>query len=282
MASQFLVLVSPIFLILAALIGNSNAGVISLYWGQGENEGILGDICVSGNYAIVILAFLVEFGNDRTPLINLSGHCDPTNNGCTRLSRDIKACQTWGVKVMLSIGSGGGNYSLSSANDARQSKSRPLGDAVLDGIDFDIVAGTNQHWDELARALSEFSQQKKVYLSAAPQCPFPDAWLGDALGTGLFDYVWVQFFNNPPCQYSDNTDNLKNSWNQWASNLSSGQVFLGLPAAPEFAPAGGYIQPDALAYEVLPSIKKSPKYGGVMLWSSKFVQDYSSAIKANV
>ncbi|KAK4848368.1 hypothetical protein QYF36_012141 [Acer negundo] len=258
MASQFLVLVSPIFLILAALLGKSNAGVISVYWGQNANEGILGDICVSGNYAIVILAFLNEFGNDQTPLINLAGHCDPTNNGCTRLSKDIKACQTWGVK----------------------SKSRPLGDAVLDGIDFDIAGGSNQHWDELARALSEFSQQKKVYLSAAPQCPFPDAWLGGALGTGLFDYVWVQFYNNPGCQYSGNADNLKRSWNQWTSNIT-GQVFLGLPAAPEAA-ASGYIEPGVLESEVLPSIKKSPEYGGVMLWSSQYDKGYSSAIKVNV
>ena len=59
-----------------------------------------------------------------------------------------------------------------------QSSSRPLGDAVLDGIDFDIQGGTTQHWDELAKTLSEFSGQRKVYLSAAPQCPFPDAWIG--------------------------------------------------------------------------------------------------------
>jgi hypothetical protein len=32
-----------------------------------------------------------------------------------------------------------------------RSSSRPLGDAVLDGIDFDIIHGTPQHWDELAK-----------------------------------------------------------------------------------------------------------------------------------
>ncbi|KAK2650162.1 hypothetical protein Ddye_017651 [Dipteronia dyeriana] len=62
-------------------------------------------------------------------------------------------------------------------------KISPLGDAVIDVLDFVNAEGTNQHWDELARALSEFSQQKKVYLSAAPQCPFPYALLGDELGT---------------------------------------------------------------------------------------------------
>uniref|UniRef100_A0A7N2LB81 Uncharacterized protein n=1 Tax=Quercus lobata TaxID=97700 RepID=A0A7N2LB81_QUELO len=43
-----------------------------------------------------------------------------------------------------------------------QSDSRPLGDADLDGIDFDIEGGTTEHWDEFARALSGFIQQKKV------------------------------------------------------------------------------------------------------------------------
>ena len=115
-----------------------------------------------------------------------------------------------------------------------QSSSRPLGDAVLDGIDFDIQGGTTQDWDELAKALSEFSGQRNVYLLAAPQCPFPDAWMGTAIATGLFDYVWVQFYNNPPCQYSGNADNLINSWNQWTT-IEAGQVFLGSPAAPAAA-----------------------------------------------
>jgi chitinase len=162
-----------------------------------------------------------------------------------------------------------------------QSDSRPLGDAVLDGIDFDIEGGTSQHWDELAKALSEFSQQKKVYLTAAPQCPFPDAWLGTALNTGLFDYVWVQFYNNAPCEYSGNADNLKSYWNNQWTTIQAGQIFLGLPAAPEAA-GSGYIPSDVLISDVLPSIKGSSKYGGVMLWSRSYDNGYSLAIKSNV
>lgn len=45
-----------------------------------------------------------------------------------------------------------------------------------------------------------------MYLRAAPQSPFPDYYSGMALHTGLFDYVWVQFYNNPPCQYSAGMD----------------------------------------------------------------------------
>ncbi|KAE7999419.1 hypothetical protein FH972_003852 [Carpinus fangiana] len=255
------------YLLLVVLINGSQAGVITVYWGQNGNEGTLADACATGNYGIVNIAFLSTFGNGQTPLINLAGHCDPASNGCTGLSSDIKACQNQGIKVMLSIGGG--------------ADSRPLGDAVLDGIDFDIEGGTSQHWDELAKALSEFSQQKKVYLTAAPQCPFPDAWLGTALDTGLFDYVWIQFYNNAPCEYSGNADNLKSYWNNQWTTIQAGQIFLGLPAAPEAA-GSGYIPSDVLNNDVLPSIKGSSKYGGVMLWSRSFDNGYSSAIKSNV
>ncbi|MED6215643.1 Endochitinase B1, partial [Stylosanthes scabra] len=84
--------------------------------------------------------------------MNLAGHCNPSIlNSCTKFSAEIKGCQSKGIKVLLSIGGGIGNYSLSSIQDARnvskflwntflggKSPSRPLGDAVLDGIDFDI------------------------------------------------------------------------------------------------------------------------------------------------
>lgn len=69
----------------------------------------------------------------------------------------------------------------------------------MNGIDFDIELGNDQFWDDLAKALAAHNNGKqRVVLSAAPQCPFPDATLNTAIATGLFDYVWVQFFNNPP------------------------------------------------------------------------------------
>ena len=65
---------------------------------------------------------------------------------------------------MLSIGGAVGSYGLTSEGDARDvaaylwnsylggtSSFRPLGDAVLDGIDFDIERGGANYWDSLAR-----------------------------------------------------------------------------------------------------------------------------------
>ena len=102
-------------------------------------------------------------------------------------------------------------------------------------------------------------------MTAAPQCPFPNRFLGNALNTGLFDYVWVQFYNNLPCQYrSGAVDDLLNSWSKWTTSISAGRIFLGLPAAPQAA-GSGYIPPNVLTSEILPAIQKSPEYGGVML-----------------
>nr|P23472.2 RecName: Full=Hevamine-A; Includes: RecName: Full=Chitinase; Includes: RecName: Full=Lysozyme; Flags: Precursor [Hevea brasiliensis]CAA07608.1 chitinase [Hevea brasiliensis] len=275
-----------------------DGGGIAIYWGQNGNEGTLTQTCSTRKYSYVNIAFLNKFGNGQTPQINLAGHCNPAAGGCTIVSNGIRSCQIQGIKVMLSLGGGIGSYTLASQADAKnvadylwnnflggKSSSRPLGDAVLDGIDFDIEHGSTLYWDDLARYLSAYSKQgKKVYLTAAPQCPFPDRYLGTALNTGLFDYVWVQFYNNPPCQYSSgNINNIINSWNRWTTSINAGKIFLGLPAAPEAA-GSGYVPPDVLISRILPEIKKSPKYGGVMLWS-KFYDDkngYSSSILDSV
>ncbi|KAM0929449.1 hypothetical protein ACQ4PT_001529 [Festuca glaucescens] len=281
----------------AAQFLRAEAGGISIYWGQNGGEGTLAETCATGNYKFVNIAFLSAFGNGLSPVINLAGHCDPTNNGCASQSSDIKACQSSGVKVMLSIGGGAGDYYLNSSQDAKnvatylwnnflggKSSSRPLGDAVLDGIDFDIEGGTPLHWDDLARYLKGYSNSgRRVYLTAAPQCPFPDAWVGGALNTGLFDYVWVQFYNNAPCQYSSgSTSGLADSWKQWLT-IPAKKIFLGLPASPQAA-GSGFIPADDLKSDVLPLIKSAGKYGGIMLWS-KYYDDqdgYSSSVKSDV
>lgn len=289
----------PILLILA-LAARSEAGGIAIYWGQNGNEGTLAETCATGNYDFVNIAFLSTFGNGRNAMINLAGHCDPyTPNGCVNVSSDIKSCQSRGIKVMLSIGGGAGAYSIASPEDASQvaaylwnnflggkSTSRPLGNAILDGIDFDLESGEGPYWGDLANNLAKYSNRgnKKVYLTAAPQCPFPDACVGGALKTGVFDYVWVQFYNNPPCQYNqENVTSFQDSWKQWISSIPAKKIFLGLPAAPDAA-GSGFIPVGDLTSQVLPAIKDSAKYGGVMLWS-KYYDDqtgYSSSIKSHV
>ncbi|KAI3425428.1 Glyco_hydro_18 domain-containing protein [Psidium guajava] len=287
-----------LLLFISSLIRASHGGGIAIYWGQNGNEGTLASTCATGRYAYVNLAFLYKFGGGQIPQINLAGHCDPASGGCTSISNGIRSCQNQGIKVMLSLGGGVGSYSLSSAADARNvadylwnnflggtSSSRPLGDAVLDGIDFDIELGSTKYWDDLARYLADYSKRgKKVYLTAAPQCPYPDSHLGAALNTGLFNYVWVQFYNNPPCQYrSGDISKITGSWSTWVNSINAEKMFLGLPASPAAA-GSGYVPPNVLTSQILPAIKKSAKYGGVMLWS-KYYDDkngYSDSIKSSV
>nr|QCO76333.1 chitinase [Tamarix hispida] len=267
-------------LILAAFAATAQAGSIATYWGQATSEGTLNQTCRTRLYKYVNIAFLYKFGGGQKPELNLAGHCNPSVGTCKIVSSEVRYCQSLGIKVFLSIGGGTSTYRLNSKTEAKntaaylwnnflggRSSSRPLGSAVLDGIDFDIETGPTKYYADLARYLSQYSKRgKKVYLSAAPQCPYPDRHLGAALSTGLFDYVWVQFYNNPQCEYTSSPSNFRKAWTKWAS-IKAGKVFLGLPASRKAA-NNGYLTPATLKSKVLPIIKKSKKYGGVMLWSS--------------
>ncbi|CAL0321645.1 unnamed protein product [Lupinus luteus] len=289
-----------IFLLISlTLFSKSNAGGIVTYWGQDSREGSLTDTCNTGLYSIINIAFLSKFGGGRRPEINLAGHCNP--GSCQKVGQGIKNCQNKGVKVFLSIGGdpSGNTYTLTSADDARkvadyiwdnflggQSGSRPFGDAVLDGVDFDIEGG-EIHYAALARKLHEHasSSNRKFYLAAAPQCPFQNNILSGALNTALFDYVWIQFYNNGQanCEFNSNNQNgFRNSWNKWTSSISASKFFVGLPAA-HAAATSGYVPSQDLINQLLP-IVKSPKYGGIMLWNRYFdtLTGYSSKIKNSV
>ncbi|KAL0403200.1 UNVERIFIED_CONTAM: Hevamine-A [Sesamum radiatum] len=237
---------------------------VSTYWGQNHEEGTLLAACESGLYEYVNVAFLITFGCNHAPVINLDDH------DVSKLSAEIKACQDEGVKVLLSIGGAGGNDTICSPENAKEVAdylwetylSPDNASAVFDGIDFYIEAISNLYWDDLVKALAAYSSpEKKVYLSAAPQCPYPDYYLDAAIKTGFFDFVSVHSFDNTPCDYSGGLDSRVASWNKWSAALPGKKLFLGLPASTEVA-SSGYIEPEELTSKVLPLIKSSPNYGG--------------------
>ncbi|TVT99390.1 hypothetical protein EJB05_55278, partial [Eragrostis curvula] len=164
---------------------------------------------------------------------------------------------------------------------------RPFGSAVLDGVDLWIASGS-RYYDDLARSLTSLYRdgpgvRKKYMLTAAPQCPFPDASLGAALDTGLFDHVWVRLYNNPPCQYAPGYVNyMTEAWEQWTRALPSASIFLLLPASPDPAFNGGFIDADILASQVLPVAKKAANYGGIMLWSRYYDKDSGYSAKLQI
>ncbi|KAE9589089.1 putative chitinase [Lupinus albus] len=271
-----------ILLFLFTFSNGSITGGIAIYWGQNIDDGILTDTCDSNKYEIVLLSFLVQFGCDRQNKWNFAGHCGDWSP-CTKLQPEIQHCQAKGVKVLLSLGGAdvsAYDYGLCSPQDAKNvakylydnflsGQYGPLGSVTLDGIDFDIEK-TELYWDDLARELDTYRQNKYFYLSAAPQCPTEPKiyYLEKAIQTGLFDYIFIQFYNNQQCAYSTSigTSWLLQSWDKWASLVkSNNSIFLGLPAA-ESAAGSGYIPPEVVNSDVLPHIKETSNYGGVMLW----------------
>ncbi|RDX92678.1 hypothetical protein CR513_25158, partial [Mucuna pruriens] len=134
----------------------------------------------------------------------------------------------------------------------------------------------------LGTAINASTNARQIYLSASPQCVYPDYHLGDAISTGLFNYIWVEFFYQNPCIYANNdASNLLKAWSQWTKNVPKSSIFLGLVASHEIA---GYITPEALISEVLPTVKKASNYGGVMIYDRYFdiQSNYTAQIKDNI
>ncbi|KAL2645006.1 hypothetical protein R1flu_012593 [Riccia fluitans] len=275
-----------IILLLVSAVNRTSAGQIAGYWGQDGNEGSLDSLCNSGNYGIILISFLSQFGSGQAPVLNLAGHCDPPSGTCTVFASQIKNCQNKGIKVLLSLGGASGNYGFNSADEARTlaqqiwdsylggNGNRPLGDARLDGIDLDLENGRSAFYADLGGRLREIAQNnkyKRVYFSAAPQCPFPDNSLGPQggkfLSAKLADFVFVQFYNNPGCDIRGGTEGVISAWRQWTSGLPDPkpQVFMGLLASSNTGDQG-FMDSGTLKNSILPRIKSIGNYGGVMLW----------------
>ncbi|XP_047328403.1 hevamine-A-like [Impatiens glandulifera] len=294
-STMFILFLAPLLLFPAS--GVSSDQVVT-YWGQnGDEEGTLASACATGKYAHINIAFLTDFGSGRVPRLNLTSHCSnpTTTNSTCNMSDDIRFCQKRGIKVMLAIG---GSYALSSRDDAKnvsiylwnnflggRSESRPLGNAVLDGIQFMIQQQDLPYYDDLAKFLSNYnntsssssSSTGKLYLGAAHPCPTPGGTsMGRAINTGLFDFVSIQSSyysttNNRQCDYNGNIGEFVNSWETWTTMIPAGKIYLGLPASPQVAQRG-FIPADVLKSEILPVVTKSARFGGVMVWS-KFWDD---------
>ena len=78
-------------------------------------------------------------------------------------------------------------------------------------VDLDIENGSAAHYSTFVNALRSLAKNARkryfalhclstlshlsasYYVTAAPQCPFPDAKIGNALDNAFFDAVYVQF-----------------------------------------------------------------------------------------
>jgi len=306
-ATLVLLLGLSIILCVNGIIESTQAGnKIVMYWGQNPtgSESSLGTACSVG-YDIINLSFMISFIDQRQPTcavpnapdLNFAVHgndCTTPDNcpfllNCTStIGADIHTCQSKGKKIVLSLGGAAGSYGFTSDSQGTafaqtmwdmffegDSPIRPFGNAVLDGVDLDIEGGSPVGYAAFVKALRSLMQQsgKSYIISGAPQCPYPDAYLGPKSGTALgdagssFSYVSVQFYNN----YCDlaSEDQFWSSFKQWHASAVSGgyQVMVGLPAAP--GAGAGYV-PASTVCGIVGQLKSYSNFGGFMFWDDSF------------
>lgn len=195
----------------------------------------------SKDYDVIIMSFMIAFYDQRQPScaipngpdLNFANHgddCQKYNvqypncpfllNCTTTIGYDIPKCQSMNKKIMLSLGGAVGSYGFTSNSQGTQfaneiwsmffegtnSKGiRPFGNSILDGIDLDIEGGSYVGYGSFVtqlRSLMSSSKKKEYIISGAPQCVYPDAYLGPGTGKALteagtkFSFLNVQFYNN--------------------------------------------------------------------------------------
>ncbi|KAG6810554.1 hypothetical protein H0H92_011339 [Tricholoma furcatifolium] len=291
-----------------AAFDNSRSDNLAVYFGQGT--GTLASFCQDDTIDVIPLAFLFKFfSTGGMPQIDFAGLCssdtDPfpgtqlANCQSTSLADDIKTCQANGKIVTLSLGGGTGDVGFSSDSQAEQfadtiwnsflggtSDTRPFGSAVLDGIDLDIESGTTDSYAAFINALQAKASAagKKVWVTAAPQCVFPDAHLTEVLNAVAFDAIYVQYNNDCGLQtYGTDSWNF-GTWDNWAKTTAVNKavkVYIGAPASSDAA-GSGYVSADKLSQIASATAAQYSSFGGVMLWDASSAasnNNYDKAIK---
>ncbi|KAI1502535.1 putative class III chitinase [Biscogniauxia marginata] len=272
---------------------------IAVYWGQNSlgqasSQGRLSDYCSNSQFNIIPLAFMNGIKTPITNFANAGDNCTVFAGtqllDCPQIEEDIKTCQDQGKTILVSIGGAtyteGGFTDASSATDSADVvwglfgsntdyENRPFGSAVIDGFDFDFESVTQNFvpFAERLRSLMDADTSKTYYLSAAPQCPYPDAAMNDMLNGAIpFDFIMIQFYNNycgvqsfTPGSTTQNNYNF-GTWDTWAKQTSKNpgvKVLMGVPA--NTGAGGGYQDAAALA-PIIQYNKQYSSFGGVMMW----------------
>jgi chitinase len=287
--------------------GLPSKGLLAVYWGQNgwgathtdqaTWEKPLAETCTAHpEYDIVILSFATKLTHTRNmtttlPELNFANHCEipyDANNPfllkCDEIAAGIRTCQELGKKVLLSIGGATGSAGFVDDAEARASATtvwntflggtsaiRPFVNATLDGVDLDIEGGPTVGYTAFVKALRPLMDNsgRKYFITAAPQCPFPDAFVGPATGKplgdapGAFDFVFVQFYNNY-CSYGT-PQSFRDTFAMWKA-LVGPKVFVGLPATTGAATSG--FVPRAMLQTLVGDVKADPKFAGIMLWDA--------------
>ncbi|KAI0058757.1 glycoside hydrolase [Artomyces pyxidatus] len=283
---------------------------LAVYWGQDSAGGqaSLSTYCADSTIDNIIMSFLYVFnGAGGMPEIDLANSCSQSGDSvfpgtaladCSFLASQIEQCQKNGKIVTLSLGGATGQVGFSSDSIAKSfadkiwnlflggsSSTRPFGKAVLDGVDLDIESGSPDHYAAFVNQIRAHATgaSKRYYVTAAPQCPYPDASIGEALNEASFDAVYVQFYNNY-CGLNYPNDYNFATWDNWAKTKSANKdikVYIGA-AASAGAAGDGYVGASTLASFAKDAQKTWSSFGGVMLWDASEAaknNNYDKAIK---
>ncbi|CAO3640813.1 unnamed protein product [Cunninghamella echinulata] len=282
------------------------------YWGQNsaskekgsDAQKPLSYYCQDDTQDILIISFVHIFGMGDSFSFDIStagNKCDgllPNSlllNCENTMEKEIQFCQKRNKKVFLSLGGASGSYGLSSPKEGEKwakliwntfgngkAKHRPFGKAIVDGFDLDIEAGSIEGYTSFVNTMKKLyatDSSRDYYISGAPQCAFPDAWLGDALNNAWFDYVFIQFYNNYCGVQSDQFN--YDTWDQWTKEKSKNkdvQLFVGIPGSPSAA-GSGYI-PYNKVKSIYQQLSSLDSFGGFMLWDAS--QSYTNTeVKPN-
>ena len=132
------------------------------------------------------------------------------------------------------------------------------------------------------RALFATDPSRRYFISAAPQCVYPDASLGPdharhnattptAISHAAFDWLNMQFYNNDcgVLYYHSPAFNF----DQWARTIPTInpnphiKLMLGVLAADDAG--GGYVNASAMA-TIIAQLRALPAFGGAMIWDDGY------------
>ncbi|GAB1744554.1 hypothetical protein NU219Hw_g1958t1 [Hortaea werneckii] len=295
----------------AAFLLNSVDNVVT-YWGQnsyGQGSGELAQqrlakYCANTDIDVISMAFLYQIttGIGGQPVVNFANqqnnctiHSGTGLLNCPEIAEDIFTCQSkYQNTILLSVG--GATYtergfsSLEIANQAAnniwmtfgpkqdESTLRPFGSAVIDGfyLDFKTTMTNAAPFANRLRELMDQDATKQYFLTAAPQCPYPDLANNEMLnGSTHFDAIFSQFYNNycgvnsfVPGRREQTNFNFE-TWSNWARTISANpdvKILLGVPANTRAA-GTGYLPVSSLR-PIIAYCKQFPSFAGVMMWDA--------------
>ncbi|KAI1374212.1 carbohydrate-binding module family 18 protein [Hypoxylon crocopeplum] len=265
----------------------------------------------------------INFGNQCGSAVypgpGYNGVNNATNNQlyqCPNIQRDLYTCrQTSNKKILLSLGGATTTYQLTGATDGtyfanvlwglfgprtttwvNAGKPRPfdyngVGFSV-DGFDLDIEHAPTDNWAGYTALATQLRTNyntatgQTFYLTASPQCVVPDANLRGVLQQGVFDMLFIQYYNTPQCSaatWAANNANYKpggafntagftfDTWTTWLASTPSknARLFIGLPGSSSAASAVSVVG-TAQAQNLIDAYYCRSNFGGVGVWEATY------------